>query len=58
MRIFQQLAARTDEALYGALGESYALLFRMLSDRALRTEFDRLLNSTPGTDRLTKPYSW
>jgi hypothetical protein len=40
---FQQLAARTDEALYRALGEIYTLLVRLRTDAALRDEFDRLL---------------
>jgi hypothetical protein len=45
---FEQLAARTDEALYGALGEIYTLLFQIRTKAALRAEFDRLLQQSAG----------
>jgi hypothetical protein len=45
---FQQLAARTDEALYRAIGEIYSLKVRIQTDRALRAQFDELLLNAVG----------
>jgi hypothetical protein len=40
---FQQFASRTDEALYRALDQIYALRYRMHTDTVLRSDFDELL---------------
>lgn len=40
---FQQLASRTDEALYQALGQVHALRWQMRSDTALHAQFQQLL---------------
>jgi hypothetical protein len=46
---FQQLASRTDAALYHALGQAHALLFQMRSDAALQQQFQELLHQhAPG----------
>jgi len=39
---------RTDDALYEALGQVHAVRFRMLTDAALRLEFDELLHQHAG----------
>ena len=39
---------RTDDALYEALGQVHAVRFRMLTDTALRLEFDELLHQHAG----------
>jgi len=46
--VFRQMAGRTDDALYEALGQIHALRFRMLTDAALRAEFDALLQHHTG----------
>jgi hypothetical protein len=40
---FQQLASRTDDALYHALAQVHALRFRMRRDKALQASFDQLV---------------
>ena len=47
--VFQQLAGRTDDALYQALAQVHALRFDMRTDSALLTSFDQLLQQhSPG----------
>src|SRR5437868_4871118 len=45
---FQQLASRTDDALYHALGDLHALRSRMRNEPVLRAEFDELLQMNGG----------
>lgn len=45
---FQQLAGRTDDALYEALGQIHALRYQMCTDTATRAKFDELLQLHTG----------
>lgn len=49
---FQQLAGRTDESLYRALGQIHALRHRMSTEPVLRASFDELLQGHAGGKSL------
>jgi hypothetical protein len=44
---FQQLAARTEAALYEALGAVYTLLWQIQTDAAVGLKFEELLQPRP-----------
>ena len=46
--VFQQMASRTDDALYEALGQVHALRIEMHTNPTLRAEFDDLLQRHAG----------
>ena len=51
---FQQLAGRTDEALYQALGQVYAIRFEMQQNETLQSRFDQLIEDQQIRVRPTK----